>query len=107
MDDESEAEGGAPVQFRLSPNSASVFLNDARYRGQADPGAFEIFGAMQALENSEQLILVFHVESDAVVANGDDEMFILPPVAFFCRSSSLPTIDMVARFIYSASRRVL
>jgi hypothetical protein len=34
-------------------------------------------------------------------------LFILPPVAFFFRSSSLPTIDMVARFIYSASRRVL
>lgn len=34
-------------------------------------------------------------------------LFILPPVAFFCRSSTLPTIDMVARFIYSASRRVL
>ncbi len=34
-------------------------------------------------------------------------LFILPPVAFFCRSSSLPTIDMVVRFIYSASRRVL
>ncbi len=34
-------------------------------------------------------------------------LFILPPVAFFCRSSNLPTIDMVLRFIYSASRRVL
>lgn len=34
-------------------------------------------------------------------------LFILPPVMFFRKSSTVPTIDIVLRFVYSASRRVL
>ena len=57
--------------FRLGfrPNSSAMFLNNALHGGQADSGAFKLFGGVQALENSEELVGIFHIEANTVVAN--------------------------------------
>ena len=41
------------------------------------PGALEVLGAMQPLEDAEQLVRVLHAEADAVVADEDDRMPVL------------------------------
>src|SRR5437764_845110 len=42
---------------------------DSIHRGQANARALEIFGAVKALEDAEQLIGILHAEADAIVAN--------------------------------------
>src|SRR5579859_6209979 len=74
---ECEVERSALVQFRLRPDTAPVFLHDALHRGQAYSGAFEVFGAVHALENAEQLSGILHVESHTVVADEDDREALL------------------------------
>src|SRR5437016_13683634 len=66
---EAEIKCRAPVQFRLHPDPATVLLNNALHRGQANARALEIFGAVKALEDAEQLIGILHAEADAIVAN--------------------------------------
>ena len=52
-------------------DAAAVARDDAAHVGQTDAGALEILGAVQALEDAEQLAHVFHVEADAVVGDAD------------------------------------
>ncbi|MNO24586.1 hypothetical protein D3C76_144110 [compost metagenome] len=60
---------GALVDLALRPDAAVMALDDAAYACQADPSAFEVFHAVQALEYAEQLVGVGHVEPHAVVAD--------------------------------------
>src|SRR5579885_586627 len=46
-------------------------FDHAAYDGQPDPRPFKFLVAMQTLEDTEQLIDIFHVESGAVVPNKD------------------------------------
>src|SRR5580692_3222411 len=69
------------IHFPLSPHSASMLLHDALHRGQTDSGPFEVLGAMQALEDPEQLVDVLHVETDAIVPDREYELPIALPVA--------------------------
>src|SRR6266576_4643343 len=46
-----------------------MFTDNAVDGSETDPGAFEILGAMQPLENAEQLIRVLHIEANAVIAH--------------------------------------
>ena len=47
-------------------------LDDAMHRGEADAGAFELLGLVQALKGQEQLVGTGRIEAGAVVANAVD-----------------------------------
>lgn len=51
---------------------SAVAFDDALDDRQADAGAFKFLGAVQALEDAEQFVGVFHIETDAVVADEND-----------------------------------
>ena len=53
---EGEEKRRALIEFCLRPYPASVLVNNALHRGQANARAFELFGAMQALEDPEQFV---------------------------------------------------
>ena len=44
-------------------------MNDALNGRQPDPGAFKFVSPVKALEYAEQLVYVFHIETDAVVSD--------------------------------------
>src|SRR5579883_459875 len=44
-------------------------LHNALHSGQANSSAFEVFGAMQSLENAKEFVRIFHVETNPVIAN--------------------------------------
>src|ERR1700690_1105339 len=64
---EREIESRAAVQLRFSPDAPTVFFDDALHRSQTYAGALELFGQMQALEYSKQLVHIFHIEAHSVV----------------------------------------
>src|ERR1700722_12117208 len=74
---EAEVKRRALIRFGFRPGWATIVANDALHRGQSNACALEIFGPMQPLKDSEQLILILHVEADAIVANEDDALAIL------------------------------
>ena len=53
----------------------SVPADNAANVGEADARAFKILGAMQPLENAKKFLGIFHVETDAIVADGNRELF--------------------------------
>src|SRR5690606_11631925 len=57
---ECKVEGGARVDRSLGPHAPTVAPDDALYRGQTDAGALEFAGAVEALEDAEQLVRVVH-----------------------------------------------
>src|SRR5207302_4166903 len=72
-----EVEGSPLVNGGLGPDSTAVLADDAIDRGEADTGAFELLGAMQALKYAEQFVGIFHVEPDTIVANEDGRIAIV------------------------------
>src|SRR5688572_138461 len=54
----------------LGPSAAAVAGDDPADIGEADAGAFEISGIVQALENSKELFRIGHIETDSVVSHG-------------------------------------
>ena len=48
-----EIKGGAFVEFCFSPGPATVAMNDAPNVGEANAGALEVTGAVEALKNTE------------------------------------------------------
>ena len=46
-----------------------MFSNDSGDKGEADPGSFKLLGSVQTLEDAKQSIDIFHVETDAIIAN--------------------------------------
>ena len=51
--------------------------DDAAYIGQADAGAFKLGRGMQALEDTEKLVGIFHVEARSVVADEENPRFLV------------------------------
>src|SRR3954467_2214381 len=73
---ESEIKGCTLIHFRMRPNNALVLLDNSLHRRQAHAGAFEVFRAVQTLEDSKQLVGVLHTEADAIVADEDGGYFV-------------------------------
>ena len=63
-----EVKARAAAGFGFGPDVAAMAAHDALHRRQADAGAREVVGAVQALEHAEQAVGVAHVEAGAVVA---------------------------------------
>src|SRR6185295_16573048 len=66
---ERELEPAAAAELRRRGDLAAVALDDPAHVGEADAGALELAGAVQALEHLEQAIGAGHVEADAVVGD--------------------------------------
>ena len=68
---EREVERRATIHLGISPDATAVTVGDSLHEGQGQThsAALERIGLVQSLQNSEQLVLVTHVEPDAVVAN--------------------------------------
>src|SRR5947208_13979677 len=49
-------------------------MDNASHVGQADAGAFELFGGVKALKHAEELVRILPVEPDAVVPNEHDRL---------------------------------
>ena len=64
-----EVEARAAIRLALGADRPAVAQDDAAHRRQADAGAREFAGAVQALEGAEQAIGEAHVEAGAVVAH--------------------------------------
>ena len=74
-------EGSVRVQLGFRPNAAAVLLDDPLHGRQSDPGSSKVFGTVQPLEDSKELVRVFHIETHAIIANEDDGFAILKPLA--------------------------
>lgn len=74
-----EIKGRSFVEFGLRPDLTSMLLNNALHSRQTHPCAFEIFWAMQPLEDAKELVGVLHAESDSVVTDVHDSV----PILFF------------------------
>lgn len=81
-----EVERCTLAHFRFRPDAASVPVDDPLNDGQAHPGALEIVGAMETLEDLEQFITVPHIEADTVVADVVYRRILLNAVAHFNES---------------------
>src|SRR3989338_6006630 len=68
-----EVEHRALARGGFGADAAAVALDDTPHRGQANAGAFELAGHVQALERFEELVGVLHVEAAAVVADIEGE----------------------------------
>src|SRR6202451_4156320 len=90
------------IHFGFGPGASAMFLHDALHRGQPDACAFELFGAMQALKNSEELIGVFHTESCPVVADEDGQLSV-----FFQMSDLNDRRGAISRVLKSVRDQVL
>src|SRR5882724_5467916 len=55
--------------------------NDALYDGESDAGPGKVFGRMQTLKDTKQLLRVAHVESGAVVLDLINRFLVLDPTA--------------------------
>src|SRR5262245_936115 len=78
-----EVEGGPGILGTFRPRASAMPMNDALHVGQANAGAFKFTGPVQALKDAKQFVHVFHVESDAVVANMADDFVGLGPAPDF------------------------
>ena len=47
-------------------------MDDALHNGQAHPGSFVLFGAVQALEDAKELVCICHIEADPIVLDKID-----------------------------------
>ncbi len=56
----------------VSPDPAPMSLNNALHGCQSDPGSWELAYIVKTLESPEELIDVFHVESDAIILHKVD-----------------------------------
>src|SRR6185436_4366990 len=64
-----EVEDRTFVRLAFSPDAPALAIDDACDRREPDTRAVEVRRAVQPLERLEQLLLVSHVETGAVVAN--------------------------------------
>lgn len=55
-------------------------MDDALHTGESDPGPLKLFGAMQALKNTKELVCKTHVEAHSIIA---DEKYIF---VLLCRA---------------------
>src|SRR5690606_27633224 len=64
---EREVEARTGAALGLRPDAAAVATDDPLHRGEADAGAFELAGRVQAAEDLEELAGHVHVEAGPVV----------------------------------------
>ena len=64
---EGEVKRGAVIRLALGPHASAMTMDDPLHRGQADAGAGEFVGGVQALEGTEKLAGVLRLEAAAVV----------------------------------------
>src|SRR5580658_7783630 len=76
---QSEVEGGALVDGGFGPDAAAVAEDDALDDGEADAGAFVLFGSVHPLEDAEEASGVLHLEASAVVAHKINKLLVLEP----------------------------
>jgi hypothetical protein len=67
----------------LGPHPPAVTRHDALHQREPDAGTGELRLGMQALEEAERLVVVAHVETHAVVADGIDALRAVLPAAHF------------------------
>ena len=70
---EGEIEGGPLIEGRFNPNPTAVAGDNPLGNGQADARALEGIGLMETLEDAEKSVSVGHIETDAVVADEEDD----------------------------------
>src|SRR2546426_6278608 len=68
-----EVEGCSPIDGSLGPDPAAVPGDDAPHRRETDAGALEFGRGVQALEHTEQLVRILHVEAGTVVPDRSEE----------------------------------
>ena len=61
----------------LSPDPASMPMNNPLHGCQSDSGAWELAHIVKTLEGAEKLIDVFHIESGAIILHKVDLLTIL------------------------------
>src|SRR5580658_128954 len=62
-----EREYRAVVHLAFGPHPSAVPGNHPMHDGESDARAAKLVGAVQALENAEELVRIIHIESDPVV----------------------------------------
>lgn len=67
-------EGRAAADFAFGPEAAVVSFDDAMDDGEADAGAFEFVGGVEALKDAEEFGGVAHIEAGAVVGDRVDDL---------------------------------
>ena len=55
------------IDCTFRPHPAAVPMDNSLDGGESDTSAFERLLRMQALENTKQLVLIFHVKTDSVI----------------------------------------
>ena len=64
------------VHFTLCPDSPVMAMDDALDQGQADPGSFILFIAVQTLKDTEELGVESHIKTDAIISDKIDRLTI-------------------------------
>src|SRR4029434_3098504 len=62
-----EIEDGAASGFAFGPYPPPMPRHDALHDCEADPRTRKLFDAVQALKDAEELVVIAHIESDAVI----------------------------------------
>jgi len=72
-------------------------MDDPTDVGQADAGALELVGGVQALKHAKQLVHVLHVEADTVVEHGEHGLarLLLAADADVCLAAETGVLDRV------------
>src|SRR5919109_1807983 len=91
---EREGEGRAAVDGRLCPHAPAVAVHDALHDRQPDARPLVVLGAVQPLEDAEELVRVARVEAHPVVADEVDRLraFVYARSYFDNRRLALPGV---------------
>ena len=68
-----ETEYGAFPELRFDRYIAPMIPDGLPADGQSDAGATEFRAGMQSLEEVEDVVVIFHLEADAVVGDGEHD----------------------------------
>ena len=61
------------VHLRVSPNPASVAVDNALHDGQADAAAWKLGSFMHTLKGAKEFLCVGHIKTSAIVTHEIDE----------------------------------
>ena len=64
---EGKEKGRALLDRGLGPDAPAVAVDDALHDGQPHTGALVLLGAVQPLEDAEELVRVRHIKAHAIV----------------------------------------
>jgi hypothetical protein len=71
---QAEIEGGTLIYFAFGPTPPTMPGNNPVNIGQPDSNPLEVAGFVQALENTKQLVPIFHVKPCPIVFNKENGM---------------------------------